>query len=231
MGSDLNQRFGALPFVRNRPGRPPASTTDAAGGPRRFGRLMKTTGLWSELPGRGGRGRATAACFALRCAHASAATDAARAGLRDCFDGEGGIRTRDGDFAPYSLSRRVPSATRPPLRTGRAQCRGRPRRRGTAVAGCRRAIISCSSGGVAERLNAAVLKTVVRVTPVPRVRIPAPPLFAGFPRHCSLDRVAGMGERGWRERLEHAYFCAPAAPWATTRSRRRSARRGFATKC
>jgi hypothetical protein len=30
-------------------------------------------------------------------------------------NGEGGIRTRDGDFSPYSLSRRVPSATRPPL--------------------------------------------------------------------------------------------------------------------
>ena len=30
--------------------------------------------------------------------------------------GEGGIRTRDRGFPPYSLSRRVPSATRPPLR-------------------------------------------------------------------------------------------------------------------
>ena len=30
-------------------------------------------------------------------------------------NGEGGIRTRDRDFSPYSLSRRVPSATRPPL--------------------------------------------------------------------------------------------------------------------
>src|SRR5918999_1927492 len=30
--------------------------------------------------------------------------------------GEGGIRTLDGGFPPYSLSRRVPSATRPPLR-------------------------------------------------------------------------------------------------------------------
>src|ERR1700685_2654189 len=29
--------------------------------------------------------------------------------------GEGGIRTRDGVLSPYSLSRRVPSATRPPL--------------------------------------------------------------------------------------------------------------------
>ena len=34
--------------------------------------------------------------------------------------GEGGIRTLDGGFPPYSLSRRVPSATRPPLR--RARC-------------------------------------------------------------------------------------------------------------
>ena len=32
--------------------------------------------------------------------------------------GEGGIRTLDGGFPPYSLSRRVPSATRPPLREG-----------------------------------------------------------------------------------------------------------------
>src|SRR3954451_14557695 len=31
-------------------------------------------------------------------------------------NGEGGIRTRDGVLTPYSLSRRVPSATRPPLR-------------------------------------------------------------------------------------------------------------------
>jgi hypothetical protein len=30
-------------------------------------------------------------------------------------NGEGGIRTRDRGFPPYSLSRRVPSATRPPL--------------------------------------------------------------------------------------------------------------------
>jgi hypothetical protein len=30
-------------------------------------------------------------------------------------NGEGGIRTRDGVVTPYSLSRRVPSATRPPL--------------------------------------------------------------------------------------------------------------------
>lgn len=30
-------------------------------------------------------------------------------------------------------------------------------------------------GGMVERLNAAVLKTVDRVTPGPRVRIPIPP--------------------------------------------------------
>ncbi len=34
--------------------------------------------------------------------------------------GEGGIRTRERTFARYSLSRRVPSATRPPLRVGSA---------------------------------------------------------------------------------------------------------------
>jgi hypothetical protein len=34
-------------------------------------------------------------------------------------NGEGGIRTRDRGFPPYSLSRRVPSATRPPLRRAR----------------------------------------------------------------------------------------------------------------
>src|SRR5215211_9528426 len=32
--------------------------------------------------------------------------------------GEGGIRTLERAYAPYSLSRRVPSATRPPLRGG-----------------------------------------------------------------------------------------------------------------
>jgi hypothetical protein len=32
------------------------------------------------------------------------------------IDGEGGIRTLERACAPYSLSRRVPSATRPPLR-------------------------------------------------------------------------------------------------------------------
>ncbi len=36
-------------------------------------------------------------------------------------NGEGGIRTREGVLTPYSLSRRVPSATRPPL----PRCRGR----------------------------------------------------------------------------------------------------------
>ena len=35
------------------------------------------------------------------------------------FSGEGGIRTRERACAPYSLSRRVPSATRPPLREAR----------------------------------------------------------------------------------------------------------------
>jgi hypothetical protein len=37
----------------------------------------------------------------------------------DGGNGEGGIRTRDRGFPPYSLSRRVPSATRPPLRRAR----------------------------------------------------------------------------------------------------------------
>ena len=36
------------------------------------------------------------------------------------WSGEGGIRTRERAFARYSLSRRVPSATRPPLRGGGA---------------------------------------------------------------------------------------------------------------
>src|SRR3954471_1806427 len=36
--------------------------------------------------------------------------------LAPAGNGEGGIRTLDGGFPPYSLSRRVPSATRPPLR-------------------------------------------------------------------------------------------------------------------
>ena len=64
-------------------------------------------------------------------------------------------------------------------------------------------------GGVAERLNAAVLKTVVRATPVPWVRIPPPPpvrlrrktlnpkleirngkkLSPGFPQASSLPRT------------------------------------------
>src|ERR1700685_2002070 len=94
--------------------------------------------------------------------------------------GEGGIRTRDGDFAPYSLSRRVPSASRPPLREI-DQCRARQSR----------AIIR-APGGVAERLNATVLKTVVRATPVPRVRIPPPPL-ARVPQPSRASPVEGRG--------------------------------------
>ena len=48
--------------------------------------------------------------------------------LRSVFDleangGEGGIRTLERACAPYSLSRRVPSATRPPLRTPQAGIR------------------------------------------------------------------------------------------------------------
>src|SRR5438034_10302247 len=39
--------------------------------------------------------------------------------------GEGGIRTRERACAPYSLSRRVPSATRPPLRALRRPGRDR----------------------------------------------------------------------------------------------------------
>ena len=38
------------------------------------------------------------------------------ASRQDRSNGEGGIRTRERACAPYSLSRRVPSATRPPLR-------------------------------------------------------------------------------------------------------------------
>jgi hypothetical protein len=47
------------------------------------------------------------------------------AGTGDIGSGEGGIRTRDRGFPPYSLSRRVPSATRPPLRSS-SQCRTAP---------------------------------------------------------------------------------------------------------
>src|SRR5918999_6104480 len=45
-------------------------------------------------------------------------TSASPATAASCRSGEGGIRTLDGGFPPYSLSRRVPSATRPPLRSG-----------------------------------------------------------------------------------------------------------------
>src|SRR6185295_17751633 len=65
--------------------------------------------------------------------------------------------------APYSLSRRVPSATRPPLR-------------GATSLETRASGRMLRSGGVAERLNATVLKTVWPVAPVTRVRIPPPPL-------------------------------------------------------
>ena len=65
----------------------------------------------------------------------------ANAGVRS--NGEGGIRTRDGDFAPYSLSRRVPSATRPPLREGRLSVKGAYGDVDRRAAPCRRAIISC----------------------------------------------------------------------------------------
>ena len=61
--------------------------------------------------------------------------------------------------APYSLSRRVPSATRPPL-PGRPQCK---------------AYDEAAPGGVAEWSNAPVLKTGDGATR-PRVRIPPPPL-------------------------------------------------------
>jgi site-specific DNA recombinase len=43
----------------------------------------------------------------------------------DAYGGEGGIRTLERAFAPYSLSRRVPSATRPPLRATRTESRRR----------------------------------------------------------------------------------------------------------
>jgi site-specific DNA recombinase len=39
----------------------------------------------------------------------------------DAYGGEGGIRTLERACAPYSLSRRVPSATRPPLRANRGR--------------------------------------------------------------------------------------------------------------
>ena len=107
--------------------------------------------------------------------------------------GEGGIRTRDGVFTPYSLSRRVPSAARPPLpeRTeGQFRaCSERP---------CER-VGSELPGRVAERLNAAVLKTVRRAIPVSGVRIPPLPLVDPQRRdgavRSSTGRHAPRGSR------------------------------------
>ena len=39
-------------------------------------------------------------------------------------------------------------------------------------------------GGVAERLNAVVSKTIVRLNGVPGVRISPPPFFVGFQREA-----------------------------------------------
>src|ERR1700704_515625 len=108
-------------------------------------------------------------------------------------NGEGGIRTRDGVFTPYSLSRRVPSAARPPLpeRTeGQFRaCPSRPRER----------VGSGGLGRVAERLNAAVLKTVRRAIPVSGVRIPPLPLVDPQRRdgavRSSTGRHAPRGSR------------------------------------
>ena len=47
---------------------------------------------------------------------------------RSTDSGEGGIRTRERACAPYSLSRRVPSATRPPLREADSRIAARTRR-------------------------------------------------------------------------------------------------------
>jgi hypothetical protein len=66
----------------------------------------------AELNGR--RADATAAEAADRFETLLRQSTSAAAGA----DGEGGIRTLDGGFPPYSLSRRVPSATRPPLPRG-----------------------------------------------------------------------------------------------------------------
>src|SRR3954453_21845224 len=108
--------------------------------------------------------------------------------------GEGGIRTRDGACTPYSLSRRVPSATRPPLRIAD---RGRP-------AQCTPAWRpTLCGGGVAERSNAPVLKTG-RGHPGPSgVRIPPPPLSAwtSVRSHCPADgRILANVRHGWRAR-------------------------------
>src|SRR3954451_15225194 len=51
-------------------------------------------------------------------------------------------------------------------------------------------------GGVPEWLNGAVSKTVVRVTPVPRVRIPPPPLQTVILGSAPPNR----GCRWWRSR-------------------------------
>ena len=74
----------------------------------------------------------------IHAGHAANTCYPTRAGQEQVFSGEGGIRTLERACAPYSLSRRVPSATRPPLRAGAADCRKstgdrRPRRRLAAV--------------------------------------------------------------------------------------------------
>ena len=103
-------------------------------------------------------------------------------------DGEGGIRTRDRGFPPYSLSRRVPSATRPPLRRARGILEQGRAAHGAARIGSAAmapATIARAPGGVAEWSNAPVLKTGEPAR-VPRVRIPPPP--SAPPRRAHAER-------------------------------------------
>ncbi len=63
-------------------------------------------------------------------------------------------------------------------------------------------------GGVAERLNAAVSKTVRRVIPVSRVRIPPPPPL----KFCRLERIARAFLFSRRRR--DSFSGVPPCPWA-----------------
>ena len=75
-------------------------------------------------------------------------------------------------------------------------------------------------GGVPEWLNGAVSKTVVRVTPVPRVRIPPPPPcdVSGHVSHMSRD----IGLISWSPASGRAlcFGCASSSCWAGCGGRR-----------
>ncbi len=87
--------------------------------------------------------------------------------------------------AAVGWSSRVRSPLRSRARQTRRRSASRHERRRSAILsagsslgprGSRSTSLPSRQGGVAERLNAAVLKTVVRLTGVPRVRISPPPL-------------------------------------------------------